>query len=211
MAKEWILNQAMNRWGLNKKRCVGAVVALIRECQPRTKREWEDFYFSTAYPKEHLEELGQKLFVKITEVIQHEVQEVTEEDCIAYMKTVVIDRTYDGYVTEIETIYGQLEDELGVEIQSAPDKWDRLYNVDFFIPVGKSSVGIQIKPVSFDHTADRHKWDQIQEHTHEAFRQEYGGGVFTVYSTKEGKSKIIVNREVIAELKAELERLANPA
>jgi len=157
MAKEWILNQAMNRWGLNKKRSVGPVSALIRQCRPKTRDEWEGFYFENAYPREHLEELGRKLFVKIREVIQHEVLEVTEGDCIDYMKTVVIDRTYDGYVSEIETIYGKLEQELGVGIKPAPDEWDRLYNVDFFIPVGNSSIGIQIKPVSFDNTHESYK------------------------------------------------------
>jgi hypothetical protein len=34
-------------------------------------------------------------------------------------------------MTEIKTIYGQLEYELGLKIEPAPDKWDRLYNVDF--------------------------------------------------------------------------------
>jgi len=41
------------------------------------------------YLKEHqeyLEELGRKLYVKITEVIQYEVAEVTEEDCVNYIK-----------------------------------------------------------------------------------------------------------------------------
>ena len=49
------------------------------------------------------------------------------------MMQLVIDRTYDGYVTEIQTIYGQLQ---GVfeskKIEPAPDEWDRLFNVDFY-------------------------------------------------------------------------------
>ncbi len=45
MAKEWILNQAMNRWGLNKKRSVGPVSELIRKCAPRKLEDWERYYY----------------------------------------------------------------------------------------------------------------------------------------------------------------------
>ena len=64
------------------------------------------------------------------------------------MMQLVIDRTFDGYMTEIKTVYGQLEKELGVKIEPAPDEWDRLYNVDFFIKVKEKYIGIQIKPVN---------------------------------------------------------------
>ena len=43
MAKEWILNMATNRWGLNKKNSVGPVSQWIRECRPKTIKEWEEF------------------------------------------------------------------------------------------------------------------------------------------------------------------------
>ena len=45
MAKEWILNMATNRWGLNKKSSVGPVSQWIRECSPRIIKDWEDFYY----------------------------------------------------------------------------------------------------------------------------------------------------------------------
>ena len=61
MAKEWILNQAMNRWGLNKKRSVGPVSELIRKCAPKKLEDWEGYYYQNVHPKEHLEELGRKL------------------------------------------------------------------------------------------------------------------------------------------------------
>jgi hypothetical protein len=47
----------------------------------------------------------------------------------------VIDRTFDGFITEIQTIYGQLQKILGVPVQPAPDEWDRLFNVDFYIKI----------------------------------------------------------------------------
>jgi len=39
MAKEWILNSAINRCGLQKKRMVGAVADEIRKCSPRTVKD----------------------------------------------------------------------------------------------------------------------------------------------------------------------------
>ena len=66
MPKEWILNSAINRWGLQKKRNVGAVSDEIRRCAPKTIKDWERYYFKNVYPKEHLIEIGKKLYTKIT-------------------------------------------------------------------------------------------------------------------------------------------------
>ncbi len=85
MAKEWILNSAMNRFQLNFKRNVGPTSESIRKCSPKNIEEWREYYFSKVKPKEHLIELGKKLYIKITEVIQSEVAGVTEQDCIDYM------------------------------------------------------------------------------------------------------------------------------
>jgi hypothetical protein len=207
MAKEWILNQAMNRWGLNKKRSVGPVSELIRKCTPKNVEDWEKYYYENVHPKEYLEELGRRLYIKITEVIQYEIAEVTEDDCTSYMKEVVINRTFDGYQTEIQTIYGQLQNLLGVPIKPAPDEWDRLCNVDFFLEVAGKHIGLQIKPTTFAHTFEDYKWKDMQETTHLKFQNQFGGHVFTVFSIKEGKKKRIKNTEIIDEIKKEIERL----
>jgi hypothetical protein len=209
MAKEWILNQAMNRWGLNKKKSVGPVSDLIRKCSPKTINNWEDYYYANVYPKSYLAELGKKLFVKITEVVQSEVAEVTEQECIDYINDVVIRRTFDGYQTEIQTIYGQLQNILNLKIEPAPDEWDRPYNVDFFIKINKKYIGLQIKPVTFEHTFEDYKWKEMQEKSHAKFKEKYGGEVFTIYSIKDGKKKIIKNPEVIDQIKEEIKRLEN--
>ncbi|MBS3907965.1 MAG: MjaI family restriction endonuclease [Syntrophaceae bacterium] len=208
MAKEWILNSAMNRFQLNFKRNVGPTSESIRQCAPRTIDEWRDYYFKNVRPKEHLEELGRKLYVKITEVIQAEVEEITERDCIDYMVQLVIDRTFDGYMTEIKTIYGQLEKELQVKIEPAPDEWDRLFNVDFFIRIKDSYVGIQIKPVNQGiQLSQIFKEKELQLKTHEKFTKQYGGKVFYIFSFKVGERKEIRNKEIIAEIEQEIERL----
>jgi hypothetical protein len=208
MAKEWILNSAMNRFQLNFKRNVGPTSESIRQCAPRTLDEWRDYYFKNVRPKEHIEELGRKLYVKITEVIHAEVEEISEQDCIDYMVQLVIDRTFDGYMTEIKTIYGQLEKELQVKIEPAPDEWDRLFNVDFFIRIKDNYIGIQIKPVNQGiQLSQIFKEKELQLKTHEKFTKQYGGKVFYIFSSRVGERKEIRNKEVIAEIKKEIERL----
>lgn len=107
MPKEWILNSATNRFQLNYSRNVGKVAEEIRKCSPKTLDQWEIYYYKNVRPKEHLIELGRKLYIKITEVLQAEIESVTEEDCINFVINLVIMRTFDGYVTEKQTIYGQ--------------------------------------------------------------------------------------------------------
>jgi len=208
MAKEWILNSAMNRFQLNFKRNVGPTSESIRQCAPRTIDEWRDYYFTNVRPKEHIEELGKKLYVKITEVIHAEVEAVSEQDCVDYMLQLVINRTFDGYMTEIKTVYGQLEKELEIKIEPAPDEWDRHFNVDFFIKIKDSYIGIQIKPVNQGiQLSQIFKEKGLQAKSHERFTEKYGGKVFYVFSSKVGERKEIKNNEVIEEIKQEIKRL----
>ncbi len=218
MAKEWILNMATNRWGLNKKESVGPVSLWIRECDPKTIEDWESFYYKklnemlkqkgiNLSPQEYIQDLGRKLYMKITEVIQAEIEEVTEEDCIQYIYNLVINRTFDGYQTEIKTIYGQLQQILEIPIHPAPDDWDRLYNVDFYIEVNGKYIGLQIKPITYEQTPEVHRWKEWLSQTHDKFEQDKGGKVFIIFSIKEGDEKVIYNLEVIEDIKKEIERL----
>ena len=208
MAKEWILNSATNRFQLNFKRNVGAVSEEIRKCAPKTIKEWQDYYFKNVYPKEHLINLGKKLYIKITEVLVSEIDQITEEDCINYIFNLVINRTFDGYMTERKTIYEQLQDILEVKIEPAPDRWDRLFNVDFFIKINGKYIGLQIKPAGgVSHISQIFKERRLQKITHKKFPNKYGGKVFYVISIKEGGKKKIYNTEVIEEIKKEIKRL----
>ena len=207
MPKEWILNQANMRWGLTKKTRVGPVSELIRKCSPKSIKEWESYYFKNVYSKQHLEELGRRLYIKITEVCQAEIENIEEEDCINFITNLVINRTYDGYQSEIQTIYGQLQEALGVKVEPAPDEWDRGYNVDFFIKVKDRYIGLQIKPAGYAYIPQIINELEFQKRTHKKFTDKYGGKVFYIISVKEGKKKIIYNPEVIEELKEEIKRL----
>lgn len=123
----------------------------------------------------------------------------------------VIDRTYDGYVTEIQTVYGQLQKILGVRIEAAPDEWDRLFNVDFFIKVREKYIGLQIKPVNAGiQLPEIFKEYNLQNKTHQKFTEVFGEKVFYLFSAKIGDKKEIQNKEVIADIQIEIERLDQP-
>jgi hypothetical protein len=193
--------------GPPKKTDGWAVADEIRKCSPRTVEEWEEYYFREVYPREHLIEIGKKLYVKITEVLRAEIDDITEKDCINYVVNLVINRTFDGYMTEKKTIYEQLQDILGVKIQPAPDEWDRKFNVDFFIKVKDKYLGLQIKPAGYAFITQIINERKNQAATHKKFTAKYGGKVFYVISVKEGDKKKIYNTEVIEEIKEEIKRL----
>lgn len=196
------------RWGLTKKSRVGPVAELIRKCAPKTISDWQTFYLKNAYSKEHLEQLGKILFIKVTDICKAEIEDVTEEDCINFIYNLVINRTFDGYQSEIQTIYGQLEKILSVKIEAAPDKWDRGYNVDYFIKIKDKYIGIQIKPAGYEYITQIINEREQQKKTHEKFTEKYGGKVFYIISITEGKNKTIHNPEVIKEIEVEIKKLS---
>lgn len=216
--RETLLNYGMNRWGLNKAQSVGATSELIRDCTPADYESWVEYYFNNATQKkkggiritrEYLQELGENLFLKLSENVHNELENITEEECIDYVYNLVINRTYEGYVTEIETIYGQLEKALGWKIEAAPDEWDRTMAVDFYIKVKEECyIGIQIKPISTKSSLNKFQWIEQNLNNHQRFSERYKGKVFFVFSQKntQGK-KQIENIEVIEEIKQEIERL----
>lgn len=231
MAKEWItgregrnlkfkrealLNYALNRWALNKAHSVGPTSELIRKCAPKRFEQWDAFYFNNATQKkrngvkitrEYITDLGRRLYVKLSEVVQNELESIEEQECIDYVYNLVLNRTYEGYRAEVDTVYGQLESKLGVKIHPAPDEWDRTYNVDFYIQVGDKYIGLQIKPISSGLALDQYQWDKMHKENHKKFEEQFGGKVFFVYSVKSGKKKEIYNIEVIEEIRNEIKRL----
>ena len=209
MAKEWILNNVMNRFQLNFKRNVGATSENIRKCKPKTQKEWEDYYFKNVRSKDHIKELSERLYKEIKSTIKQEVEDVTKEDCFKYMKEMVIDRTYKGYMTEIDIIKEILEGNLKIDIKEAPDEWDRLFAVDFYIKIKDKYIGLQIKPEDIGTTLQIFaKERKLLFPQHKKFYDKYGGKVFVVYSIKQGDKKVIQNTEVIKEIMNEIKRIS---
>ncbi|MEA3401561.1 MAG: MjaI family restriction endonuclease [Armatimonadota bacterium] len=202
-------NMVANRFQLNFKRNVGPTSQSIRECQPRSRDGWADYYYASVRPPKHIDGLGRIMYQKIHEEIIPALQSITVEECIAYMHELVIDKTYDGYCAEIAAVKQFVEEELeGYEVLPAPDEVDRTLAVDYYIPVGENWVGLQIKPVTVEQIPNLHEWQERWREGHEEFRRRYGGGVFTLVSVREGRDqKALHNPEVIQDIKAEIQRL----
>lgn len=229
-SKEWILNIAINRWGLNKKSVVGPVSQWIREVQPKNEAEWKAAYLKRleeflksknidCSPEAYLSEVGRKLYVKISEIMSKELEEVSLEDCVDYVWKLVVDRTFQGFEREKTTIHQLLEEALGdlcVNLIPAPDEMDRKYNVDFYIPIceephRKCYIGIQIKPVTFKSFVQNYNWEAWISDSHKKFEKEYGGRVFVVFSAEENRRKKILNEEIIEEIRREVQKLITQA
>ena len=215
--RETLLNYGMNRWGLNKSASVGPTSELIRTCAPSKYEQWQQFYFANAHQKkkdgvaitqDYLIHIGETLYIKLSEVIQNELHSITEQECIDYAYNLIINRTYEGYITEIETIYGQLESAVERKIEPASDEWDRTYSVDFYIKIKETYLGIQIKPISSGQALNQYQWIEMHMVNHQRFEQNFTGRVFFVYSMKsESKKKRIYNIEVIEQIREEIARL----
>lgn len=216
--RETLLNYGMNRWGLNKSHSVGTTSELIRACAPKTFDDWEAYYFNNARQKkkegvrvtrEYIAGLGQTLYIKLSEVVQNELGSITEEECVEYAYNLVLNRTYEGYRTEIDTIYGQLEAIIQRKIEAAPDEWDRSYGVDFFIKVSGSFIGLQVKPISSGKSLNDYQWIEMHKNNHKRFETKFGGKVFIVFSVKgTNDKKTIHNPGVIEEILTEINRLS---
>jgi hypothetical protein len=80
--------------------------------------------------------------------------------------------------------------------------------VDFYIEVEGKFIGLQIKPASgVSHIPQICKERDLQKETHRKFQEKCGGKVFYIVSVKEGGRKVIANKEVIEEIRAEIVRL----
>ncbi len=153
---------------------------------------------------------GRKLYLNLMKDIHNELENIQEEECIDYAYNLVLNRTYEGYRSEIDTIYGQLQSILSINIEPARDEWDRTYNVDFCININDKYIGLQIKPISSGQSLNQYQWLEMHRRNHQRFENQFGGKVFFVYSVKStGKKKIIYNTEVIEQISEEIERLKN--
>lgn len=218
--KEHVLNYACQLYQLSRPNKVGAVMALIRDCQPSSLEQWEKWYFEKAYTatrdpnkstkvtRESLVELGERLYNKIHEFVIPEWEEafrlLTLQDCIDYVYNVTINRTYDGYVREKSVVNDNLAKRFkNVIFEESDPELDHAGDIDYVAKVGRFQFGIQIKPVTANANFGGYSLSDRMKSSFEDFTEKYGGKVFIVYSQKE----VIANTEVIDEIEKEIERL----
>lgn len=215
--KERVLNYACQTYQLSRPNKVGAVMALIRECQPNTFEEWEQWYFLNAHTSgkkptkitnESLRELGERLYAKITEIVIPEwesaFRELTEQDCIDYIYNLTINRTYDGYLREKSVINDGLAKLFpDVVFEESDPELDHAGDIDYVAKVDNASIGIQIKPITASANFGSYSLTERMKASFESFKEQYGGNVFVVFSL-DGE---IANKDVIGQINNEINRL----
>jgi len=215
--KEKVLNYACQTYQLSRPNKVGAVMALIRQCQPESLEDWERWYFENAHTagknptrisRETLAELGERLYVKITEIVIPEWREafsqLTLQDCIDYIHNLTINRTYDGFNREKSVVTDELEARFpDVKYVESEPELDHAGDVDYLGYVGEKALGIQIKPVTANANFGNYSPSERMKASFREFERTYGGKVFIIFSL-DGE---IANEEVIAEIAKEIERL----
>lgn len=216
--KERVLNYACQTYQLSRPNKVGAVMALIRDCQPASFEEWESWYFGNAYTAgknptkitaESLKELGERLYAKITEVVIPEwesaFRELTEQDCIDYIYNLTINRTYDGYMREKSVINDGLAKIFpDIQFEESDPQLDHAGDIDYIAKVGGQAIGIQIKPIMANTNFGGYSLTERMKASFDAFREQYGGNVFIVFSL-DGE---IANKDVVEHIKSEIDRLS---
>ncbi len=211
--KEKVLNYACQTYQLSRPNKVGAVMALIRECQPNTIEEWERWYFENAktagknnfkITRESLQELGERLYEKITEVVIPEWQEafknLTKEDCYKYIYNLTINRTFDGYLREKSVVNDGLSKIFPeIRFEESPEELDHAGDIDYLGYIDENKAfGIQIKLVTAQSNFVNYSVSERMKASFESFKNEFGGNVFIVFSL-DGE---IANKQVIDDIKS---------
>ena len=219
--KEKVLNYASNTYQLTRPSKVGEVMALIRKCQPKALDEWENYYFENAYSKSQsplkvtkntLDELGERLYAKITEVVIPEwtaaFNDLTIDDCKEYIYQVTVVRTFDGFLLEKSVINDGLTKIFPeVEFEESDPVLDHAGDIDYIGKVGNKAFGIQIKPVTANANFANYNITDRMSISFQNFEKQFGGKVFVIFSSRSGSKKDIVNKEIIIQIKDEIERL----
>lgn len=215
--KEKVLNYACQTYQLSRPNKVGTVMALIRECQPKSIEEWEKWYFDKAHTdgkttikitKEILQELGERLYVKITEVVIPEWQEafsgLTHQDCVDYISNLTIQRTYDGFLREKSVITDNIARKFPeIKFEESDPELDHAGDIDYLGYVGTKAFGIQIKPVTARANFGNYSATERMKASFSDFETKYGGKVFVVFSVDDE----IKNIEVLESIEEEIARL----
>jgi len=214
-----VLNYACQTYQLSRPNKVGAVMSLIRECQPKSIQDWEKWYLENAHTdgknsvkvtKDVLKELGERLYVKIKEIVIPEWQEafnqLTLQDCVDYIYNLTINRTYDGFNREISVVTGTLAKEFPeVKFVESEPELDHAGDIDYLGWIGDKAFGIQIKPVTAKASFGNYSPSERMKASFREFEKKYGGKVFIIFSVDDE----IKNKEILKEVQDEIKRLSN--
>lgn len=160
--------------------------------------------------REFLLEFGSHLYIKMTELVVPQIQEVINNITlwgrIDHVYNLAINRTYNGYRRKKSVVNDRLAKIFkNVEFMESDPALDHAGDIDYVAKVGKYQFGIQIKPVTANANFGGYSLSERMKASFDDFTEKFGGNVFIVYSL-DGK---IANREVIESISDEIQRLRN--
>ena len=217
--KEKVLNYACQTYQLSRPNKVGPVMALIRECQPKTIDEWEKWHFEKAFTEnkspvkitpEILNEIGERLYEKITEVVipewQSAFRELSLKDCKDYIYNLTINRAYDGFIREKSVVNdGLVKLFPKVKFVESENDLDHAGDIDYLGFIDSFAFGIQIKPITAKANFGNYSVSERMKNNFIGFEKKYKGKVFIIFSL-DGE---IGNKEIVKEIETEIKRLKN--
>ena len=196
MPCEAILNTYYNIGGFNNPSRIGFMMKLIRTLRPLTLSEWKLWYLSNVHDDFYIS----KLAVEMCNIIPAQYN-ITILDCKNYIYDVMFRRTFNGFNKEKEAL-DLLKSLLSPNIQEAPENWDTIYFIDFYLQNrNQDIIGIQLKPVSF-YLGHYNKIIDINGKLNK-FRSDMRASAFIlIYEINDTDNSIIIkNPEVINEIK----------
>ncbi|OGU11402.1 MAG: hypothetical protein A2X61_07660 [Ignavibacteria bacterium GWB2_35_12] len=150
------------------------------------------------------EKLGKTLYNCINNDVKTIAVEVSEQNCIDYIHNLTIYRNLDGYVRKKSVIYDGLAKLFPVlKFEEIEPDYEHSIDIDYLAKVENKFVGFQIKPVTAKHSFGNYSPTERMKASFKDFEEKFGGKVFIIFSL-DGE---IGNKEVIDEIKSEIERL----
>ena len=203
------LNDATNRFGLNRKKSVGDLTQLICDASPLSLEKWEEYYYKNMKSAELLGLIGEDLHRKIEETIIPELESITEDECKRYIHNLVINETFNGHRARFEILNKKINEITGKSFTFLPDHPDDwrypTFKLDGYI-VGedeKPNIGIKICPQTMQESQDLIVKQALKEirDTHQEFEDRGWGKEFILFYSGENPDYYIVNQEVLQEIK----------
>ena len=182
---------------------------LIEFYQDLARRNSSDLCIDPTQHPKHWQRVGKNAQL-VTESIngwrnrREALTMLTLQDCIDYIYELTIHRTFDGYLTEKSVVHDTLAKEFpDIVFEETNPDLDHAGDIDFIGKVGNKVFGLQIKPITAHASLGNFSVTARMEQSFRDFEEQFGGKVFIVFSIEDK----IINKEVIGEIKQEIERL----
>lgn len=196
MPSEAFMNNYYNRGGFNQPARIGYMMKMIRTLRPLTQEEWQIWYLENVHDEAYLNDLAQEM----CEYIPSQYN-ISAEQCKAYIYDVMFRRTFNGFNKENQALR-ILRDVISPDVQEAPEDWDTLYFIDFYVRSHSGQlIGIQLKPDTFYMGHYQYKVDIQGKMT--AFRRDFNAAAYVLKYTAYSDTNEIVfsNPEIIDEIR----------